>query len=319
MELPSTIVLATTQPALLPCILLALSLIGCAAGSDAREPFSADPRTAQRAWHAERLRALTAEDGWLTLVGLDFLADGTATIGTAPECTLRYAGAGAVQAGRFEVEGARVTFTPAPGATWTLDGSPLTISALLDADDAGAPSILRRGPLMITLVRRNGALALRIRDNDSPVRHGFAGIELFPYAPALVAAARVEPPAAGERVAVTNVTGFVEEQPVAARLRFELAGQTCSLVATAGAGGRLFVVFGDPTNGYTTYGGGRFLDVPAPVDGRTTLDFNRATNPPCSFTAFATCPTPPAGNRLPVPVVAGERMPARVGETSTGR
>ena len=80
-------------------------------------------------------------------------------------------------------------------------------------------------------------------------------------------------------------------------------------LATAGAHGRLFVVFADATNGRESYGGGRFLDVPAPIDGKTAIDFNRATNPPCAFTAFATCPMPPEANRVSGAIPAGERAP----------
>ncbi|MGA1391560.1 MAG: DUF1684 domain-containing protein [Phycisphaerales bacterium] len=116
-------------------------------------------------------------------------------------------------------------------------------------------------------------------------------------------------PARDRTIAITNVTGYLEEQPLAATLRFELDGVSRELLATSAGEGRLFVVFGDETNGRETYGGGRFLEVPAPIDGRTTIDFNRAYNPPCAFTAFATCPMPPAGNRLPVRVEAGERRP----------
>ena len=116
--------------------------------------------------------------------------------------------------------------------------------------------------------------------------------------------------AAETTVAITNVMGFVETQPIAARLRLQVHGIECELVATPGANGRLFVVFGDTTNGTETYGGGRFLDIEKPVGGRTTIDFNRATNPPCAFTAFATCPTPPAMNRLPLAIRAGERAAA---------
>ena len=71
----------------------------------------------------------------------------------------------------------------------------------------------------------------------------------------------------------------------------------------------LFIVFGDASNGEETYGGGRFLSVAPPdSNGLVTLDFNRATNPPCVFTPFATCPLPPAENILPVAVTAGEKM-----------
>lgn len=69
----------------------------------------------------------------------------------------------------------------------------------------------------------------------------------------------------------------------------------------------LFIVLGDATNGHDTYGGGRFLYATPPVGGKTILDFNRAYNPPCVFTPYATCPLPPKQNRLPFRVEAGEK------------
>lgn len=303
----------TTALSLLIALLVALGspLIGCAATGDgkAHAPATGGEAAAERSnWHARRLASLSAEDGWLTLVGLDFLADGSYRIGSGSGCEFRYANLTAPVIGTILVEGTRVRFR-AESTDVLLDGALVHGEAALVADDAGAPSILRNGSLSITLVRRNGTLALRVRDNASPVRTGFRGISLFPYDPALVVEARVLPAASGETVAIANVTGFVEETPIAARVRFEIAGTAHEFVATAGAHGRLFVVFGDATNGHDTYGGGRFLDLPVPIDGHTTIDFNRATNPPCAFTAFATCPTPPAGNRLPVAVRGGERAP----------
>ena len=85
--------------------------------------------------------------------------------------------------------------------------------------------------------------------------------------------------------------------------------------------GRLWLVFGDETNGRETYGGGRFL-VTGPVqpDGRVEVDFNLAYNPPCVFSPYATCPLPPDGNRLPVRIVAGERAsPGATGEGPASR
>jgi uncharacterized protein (DUF1684 family) len=305
---------ADITTALCPLIVLLFALVsplgGCAATGDgkARSPAPAGDADAERAnWHARRIGNLSADDGWLTLVGLDFLADGTHRIGNGGSCEFRYANLTAPLIGTFVVDGAQVRFRP-DATDVMLDGSPILGEVALVADDVGAPSILRNGSVSITLVRRNGTLALRVRDNASPVRTGFRGIELFPYDPDLVVEGRVFPAASGETVAIANVTGFVEETPIAARIRFTLAGSAREFVATAGAGGRLFVVFGDETNGRETYGGGRFLDLAAPIDGHTTIDFNRATNPPCSFTAFATCPTPPAGNRLPVAIRGGERV-----------
>ena len=277
-------------------------------------------------WFEQRVRLLTADDGWLTLVGLDFLTDGVFTIGSDPACTLRYAHASAGCIGAFTVQEDSISFR-ARVPDVTLDGVPCADrECALVVDDRGTPSVLRNGPLMITAVRRNGALALRVRDNASAIRSQFDGLELFAFDPILVVEGTVvegsvvegtvlgstvaDALAAETTVAITNVMGFVETQPIAARLRLQVHGIECELVATPGANGRLFVVFGDTTIGTETYGGGRFLDIEKPVGGRTTIDFNRATNPPCAFTAFATCPTPPAMNRLPLAIRAGERAAA---------
>ena len=272
-------------------------------------------------WFEQRVRLLTADDGWLTLVGLDFLTDGVFTIGSDPACTLRYAHASAGCIGAFTVQEDSISFR-ARVPDVTLDGVPCADrECALVVDDRGTPSVLRNGPLMITAVRRNGALALRVRDNASAIRSQFDGLKLFAFDPNLVVEGSVvegtvlrstvaDALAAETTVAITNVMGFVETQPIAARLRLQVHGIECELVATPGANGRLFVVFGDTTNGTETYGGGRFLDIEKPVGGRTTIDFNRATNPPCAFTAFATCPTPPAMNRLPLAIRAGERAAA---------
>jgi uncharacterized protein (DUF1684 family) len=74
--------------------------------------------------------------------------------------------------------------------------------------------------------------------------------------------------------------------------------------------GSLFVLFTDATSGVTTYAANRSLQLPAPAaDGTVVLDFNRAANLPCAYTDPATCPLPPAGNRLPLAVEAGEKIP----------
>ncbi len=291
---------------------LTLSLQGCTSLDAHAQQIEADS-AARDIWHAKRLETLSAEDGWLTLVGLDFLEEGEHTIGSAPTCALRYQGATAPQCGAFIVTGSdtsksQVAFR-ANVEGITIDGKSAHGVVPLVADDQGTPSVVRNGTLAITVVRRNGALALRVKDNASLVRTQFRGIELFPYDPTLVVETVAVPPAPGETIAITNVTGFVETQPVAARLRFKLDSTPMEFLATAGAHGRLFVVFADATNGRESYGGGRFLDVPAPIDGKTAIDFNRATNPPCAFTAFATCPMPPEANRVSGAIPAGERAP----------
>lgn len=271
---------------------LLLTASGCAS--------VASPAEVERAhWHVQRLEKLRAEDGWLTLVGLDFLDEGEATLGRSEAATYRYANCADDVVGVLRVEGDVVHFRRVDARE----------QQRLVADDAGAPSVIRSGSVSFTLVRRNGRLALRVKDSASPVRTGFAGLELFPWDARLAVEARVLEPEQGTSVAITNVTGFVEEHAVAAELEFELEGERARFVATAGKDGGLFVVFADATNGRESHGGGRFLDVPKPEGGVALLDFNRATNPPCSFTAFATCPLPPERNRLAIPVRGGERAP----------
>lgn len=259
------------------------------------------------AWHAERIERLSAEDGWLTLVGLDFLDEGDTTIGAGEKADLHYEGLGVDLAGTFTKTGETVRFVAAPGAAVTMNGMPVDSVTL--TEDQGPDSYLRSGTVSAALVRRNDALALRVRDNASPVRLHFKGVERYPFEPALRVTARIERHEKGETMAVTNVLGHTVDAPLDATLVFTLDGQERRLDAQ-GTFDTLFVVFGDTTNGAETHGGGRFLYVK--VDGGDTaiVDFNRAYNPPCAFTAYSTCELPTANNRLPIPIRAGEKAVA---------
>jgi uncharacterized protein len=103
-------------------------------------------------------------------------------------------------------------------------------------------------------------------------------------------------------------------------IRFEVKGRPLSLGAfwLESYGGGLFVPFRDPTSGQETYGAGRYLldtvkgsDQGVDGRGRLVLDFNFAYNPSCSYDPKWVCPLAPPGNRLDVPVRAGERHPWR--------
>ena len=297
-----------------------IALVGCSATTPGvpppipSSPMSesiADAEAEWNAWHEARIRTLAAAEGWLSLAGLVWLSDGDWTIGRNPggrgDRRIELVHAPAEECGTFVVAGEIVRFRPAPGTDATADERPIAGEITLVPDSAGSPTAVRFGPIAVTLVKRNGQLALRIRDRDSVTRTRFAGIERFPFDPSRRVEATFTPAEAGATFGVRNVTGFVDETPLAGELRFRLDGRDLTLLATGDGSGGLFVVFGDLTNGRSTYGGGRFLAVPAPAGGKTTVDFNRATNPPCSFTPFATCPTPVAANRLPLAIEAGER------------
>ncbi len=111
---------------------------------------------------------------------------------------------------------------------------------------------------------------------------------------------------AGTTIPITNVLGDTAPAPNPGYVEFRFHGQTCRLEAID-EGDTLFFNFQDGTSGKETYPAGRFLNTPLPKDGFVTLDFNRAVNPPCAYTAFATCPLPPKGNVLKVRMTAGEK------------
>jgi uncharacterized protein (DUF1684 family) len=158
----------------------------------------------------------------------------------------------------------------------------------------------------VQLLERGGRFALRVWDSDAPDRRDFPGIDAFPFDPGWIVEARWEPFPAPRPVIVTDVTGMEATRPVPGRAVFAVAGRDLSLEPTVD-GDRLAFVFRDATAGIETYGAGRFLSAQAPREGRLVLDFNRAFNPPCAFTPFATCPLPRPENVLPLRVTAGER------------
>jgi uncharacterized protein (DUF1684 family) len=120
--------------------------------------------------------------------------------------------------------------------------------------------------------------------------------------------ARLEPTPSERKISIPNVLGEVEEMSSPGTAVFTVAGKEYRLTPVVEPGGdQLFLLFGDLTNRDETYGAGRFLEVDMPKDGKVVLDFNRAYNPPCAFTPFATCPLPPPQNRLKVRVEAGEK------------
>lgn len=268
-------------------------------------------------WRRDRFERLTSPDGWLTLVGLFWLQEGANRLGSSRGNEMAIP-SGPTLLGTVELaRGATtaLTFVAAPGAAVHLRGADGKPGAKVDrialvTDAAGKPTVLESGPISWFVIERSGRLALRVKDREASTRKEFVGLESFPAGPDWRLAARLEAAAAGATIQVPNVVGTMEPTPTAGHLVFTLGGKEHRLATIAEPGSdELFVVFGDATNGKETYGGGRFLSVAKPgADGRTTVDFNRAYNPPCAFTPYATCPLPPAANKLPVAIEAGERF-----------
>lgn len=256
------------------------------------------------AWHAKRLENLTAPDGWLSLVALEWLEPGPNRVGNAPDAQVHYAGFPAAHVATFVLYGATVRCEPAPGVA--LEGLPA--DGLLRDDAQGAPTILALGELRFHVLARGERRGVRIKDAAAPTRTGFAGIGRYPADQAWRIEARFEPAAAGETFDFETVIGVAARSPITGRARFEHASTTVDAVLIDNGNGASLLRFGDATNGAGTYPAGRYLVVEPPSEaGTVVLDFNRAYNPPCAFTPFATCTLPPASNTFLFAVTAGER------------
>ncbi len=313
-----------------PALVAASVLLLAACGP---EPIPIDPArhaAEVEAWHERRVAELEAPDSWLSLVALDWLHEGKNTIGSdsANDAVLPDPRADP-HVGRVLVSDSVVRFIANPGVVVTqgVDSTmvlpegtgpipedraaePRVREAVLGQVSPGHYTVLRNGPVDWLLLRRAGRWALRVRDDSAPAYRTFHGIDRFPVSLDWRVTAKWVP--RHDSVAVTNEIGSVTMVPSPAKLVFELKGERRSVTITGGADhGRYQIVFGDRTNGAETYGGGRFLWVDPPdAKGRVVVDFNYAYNPPCVYTAFATCPLPTAENRLDVRVEAGEKVPA---------
>ena len=252
-------------------------------------------------WWAARDERLRDPDGWLTLVGLYWLHPGENTFGAdgSNDIALR---------GR--------DVPPHAGSLWLTDGQVQLQRAGQDLDPeplandvSGEPTAIDLGSLRMIVIERGGRIGLRVRDHDSAALAAFRGMDHFPIDPAWQLQARLEPATRGETIEIVDVTGDVSHDEIAGRVAFDVDGTTWQIAALPGSGdGCVWLVFGDATNGEETYGGGRFLySEPVDDDGSVVIDFNFAYNPPCVFSQFATCPLPPAENRLPIRIEAGER------------
>jgi uncharacterized protein (DUF1684 family) len=261
------------------------------------------------AWKAKRVAALRGDDGWLTVVGLFWLSEGANTVGGARGSTVILPG-GKVpgNVGTIRLAGTKVSFEPAPGSDVRIAGEPARKGDILSAAEGG-PTMLSIGSVRFYVIERDHRFAVRVKDSDSAARRDFHGLSYFPTDSTWRIEARFERYDPPRSIAIPNVLGHVDDESSPGAIVFMRDGKTFRLDVVLETGETdYFVIFGDRTNGTDTYGAGRFLYVSPPVDGKTVIDFNKAYNPPCVFTPFATCPLPPPQNKLPIRVEAGEKQ-----------
>lgn len=288
-------------------VLALVALVSCAAPSPAPPPEGWEDDV--REWRENRARGLASENGWLTLVGLFWLDEERRyTIGSGADAEFKLPAGSAPEAiGTFIREGTVVRFEAAPGAGATVNDTVLA-ATVLRSDREEKPDVVRAGRVSMTVIDRDGRLGIRAKDPDNETRTTFAGLDYFPIDPAYRVVAKLERFEAPREVTIPTATGIDSAMEAPGLLRFRLGDAEHAILGFGASDAEsLFVIFRDATSSESTYGAGRYLDATRETDGTYVLDFNRAYNPPCAFTSFATCPYPPPENILRVPVEAGEK------------
>lgn len=238
-------------------------------------------------WRRSAEQSLRAPDGWLSVAGLYWLKEGENRV-ELPE------GASGVKEIIFRFHDGRTTAL--------VPGQP---PRELKPDTSGKPDTLTLGSVSMFVIRRGDRFGIRLKDTNSRFRKNFTGRKWYPVKEEYRIQASFEPYQPPKMIWIPNVLGQKEQMPSPGRVVFTWKGQQASLEPVS-SGKQLWFIFKDRTSGKETYPGGRFLYAPLPEGGRVILDFNRAENPPCAFTPYATCPLPPRQNWLGVRIEAGE-------------
>ena len=262
-------------------------------------------------WRTQRAQQLSAPDGWLTLVGLEWLQPGKNTFGAAADNRIRLNAPVADHLGVLELKGDGV-YLSAPAASLLANDAPA--HAIKVDTDGPNPTVLKAGTLTLLVIHRGDRFALRIKDSQAPTRTHFQGLHWYAPDPHYRIEAKWIPFNPAHEESIPTIIGTTLKLPVPGVAEFTLDGKTVQLEPVLEEPGdkQLFFILRDTTSKTTTYGAARFLYTDFPdrgldKPGRLAIDFNRLQNPPCAYTPYATCPLPPPQNKLAVALPAGEQ------------
>jgi len=269
------------------------------------DPYSADIEK----FRQQREAKLTSDTGWLTIAGLHFLTQTETTVGSDAANDVVLPSGTPSRVGSFVMtKNGQVSVKLAPGVSVSLlDGKPFT-GGPLKSDGEGSPDRLVLGDVQIWVHQSGERPAIRVRDKNNPLRKTFTGMKWYPVDEAYRVEGTFEPYDKPKTVQVPNLLGDIDTMTSPGTVSFSLGGKTMHMAAISENENELWFIFRDLTSGHETYPAARFLYTPTPVDGKVSVDFNKAENPPCAFNAYATCPLPPEENRLQVRVEAGEKI-----------
>jgi len=279
--------------------------VGQGASSSPAAPDAAYVQSFEK-WKADQTDDL--KQNWLPLAGLFWLKSGANSFGAASDNAVVFP-SGPAHAGEFDLAGKEVTLKLLPETKATVAGKQIVNAMKLEPDASGHASTVELGSLQFHVIIRGERVGIRLKDADSAAATNFHGLMFYPLDLRYRISATWVPSDGKKTIAVPNVLGEVTATPVLGTAVFQIGGQEVKLTGLGGDPAKgLFFVFNDLTAKADTYPGGRFLETDPVVNGTVVLDFNRAYNPPCAVTPYATCPLAPKENRLAVPIPAGEKF-----------
>lgn len=259
-------------------------------------------------WRSDQETNLKKETGWLTVAGLFWLKEGINTVGAGEKFDVRLTDN--FKKGKFgeiDFEKGMAALKVESGVEAQADGNNISTPVNLMSDEKGKPTEIRAGSQTFFLIKREERFGIRLKDSNSEARRNFKGRHWFPIDESYKVTARLEAFPEPKEVMVPNVLGGTFKMKSPGILKFSLKGKEHSLQPVDEGDGTLFIIFRDTSSLGETYKSGRFLYADKPVNGEAVLDFNKAENPPCAFTPYATCPLPPPQNNLEVEIEAGEK------------
>ncbi len=282
-------------------------IVFMAIGMSGAGPDPAHEKSVQE-YRTKMEATLKSDAGWLTVAGLHWLKPGETSFGSDPKSGFVLpSGKAAAKGGVFKFDGKKVVLKVEPAAKILVNGKAFTEGALIDDGVEKTPDLVTTGDLSMIVIERGGKFGIRLRDKSSKYRKAFTHRSWYPVKADYNVKGKFLPYAVAKKLRVpTVIEGVIEEHESPGEIEFQLAGATHRAQVLKAGEGQLWLIFRDRSSGKATYPAGRFLYGDLAKDGTVSFDFNKAYNPPCAYTPFATCPLPPRQNSLKVAVEAGE-------------
>jgi uncharacterized protein len=259
-------------------------------------------------WRKERNESIRKENSWLALAGLCWLKLGKNQFGSDPKSDIQLPERIPAIVGHFEYNGRSVSLRTEPAYKVTVNDKP-TDFAILQPDISENPSYIKLEGTQMVVIQRGNRMGVRMWDNQSEKRASFPARTWYDIDEAFNIPATFTAYERPKMAYFPDLTGEKAEFPVEGFVSFEFNGATHQLDINKEDDGTLFIRFQDLTSTDETYPTGRYLVADVQPDGAIFLDFNKAYNPPCAFTDFATCVFAPEQNHLGFRITAGETYP----------